>query len=91
MSFVRHEIQYIILSTPFSIRAVRPLEVDILFNNQPLSADRQYEVQCQAIGSRPPSIITWWMNGVALVAQPSKVSNNYNYYCRVPPIYLLHL
>lgn len=53
---------------------VRPLEVYILFNNQPLSADRQYEVQCQTTGSRPPSIITWWMNGVALVAQPSKVS-----------------
>lgn len=54
--------------------AVRPLEVNILFNNQPLSADRQYEVQCEAIGSRPPSIITWWMNNIALVALPSKVS-----------------
>lgn len=53
---------------------VRPLEVEILFNNQPLSADRQYEVECQAIGSRPPSVITWWMNGLALVAQPTKVN-----------------
>lgn len=52
---------------------VRPLHVEILFNNQPLSAERQYEIECQAIGSRPPSIITWWMNGVALVALPSKV------------------
>lgn len=52
---------------------MRPLEVEILFNNQPLSADRQYEVECQAIGSRPPSVITWWMNGMALVAQPTKV------------------
>ncbi|KAL7033601.1 hypothetical protein ACKWTF_007650 [Chironomus riparius] len=57
---------------------LRPLEVDILFNNQPLSADRQYEVQCQTTGSRPPSIITWWMNGVALVAQPSKTSPDGN-------------
>lgn len=53
---------------------VRPLEVEILFSNQPLSADRQYEVECQAIGSRPPSVITWWMDGIALVAQPTKVS-----------------
>lgn len=52
---------------------MRPLHVEILFNNQPLSADRQYEIECEAIGSRPPSVITWWMNGIALVAQPSKV------------------
>ncbi|CRK98676.1 CLUMA_CG011994, isoform A [Clunio marinus] len=57
---------------------VRPLEVEIMFNNQPLSADRQYEVECQAIGSRPPSVITWWMNGVALVAQPTKTSPDGN-------------
>lgn len=58
----------------FSDIPVRPLEVNILFSNQPLSADRQYEVECEAIGSRPPSIITWWMNNIALVALPSKVS-----------------
>lgn len=58
----------------FFFHSVRPLEVEILFNNQPLSADRQYEVECQAIGSRPPSVITWWMNGIALVAQPTKVN-----------------
>jgi hypothetical protein len=52
---------------------VRPLHVEVLFHNQPLSADRQYEIECQAIGSRPPSIITWWMNGVAQTALPSKV------------------
>lgn len=65
----------LILSLFFSLaHTVRPLEVNILFNNQPLSADRQYEVQCEAIGSRPPSVITWWMNNIALVALPSKVS-----------------
>ncbi|CAO1408851.1 unnamed protein product [Diamesa tonsa] len=53
---------------------LRPLEVEILFNNQPLSADRQYEVQCQTIGSRPPSVITWWMGGMAIVALPTKTS-----------------
>lgn len=42
---------------------VRPLVVEITFNNQPLSADRNYDIECQAIGSRPPAKITWWLNG----------------------------
>lgn len=40
--------------------------MEILFSNQPLSADRNYEVQCQAIGSRPPAKLTWWMGGMEL-------------------------
>lgn len=42
---------------------MRPLEVEILFANQPLSADRKYEIQCDAYGSRPAAKITWWMGG----------------------------
>lgn len=42
---------------------VRPLVVEITFNNQPLSADRNYDIECQAIGSRPPAKITWWLSG----------------------------
>lgn len=53
--------------------AVRPLSVDILFNNQPLSADRNYELECQAIGSRPPSKITWWLGGIELTGHTQKV------------------
>lgn len=45
---------------------MRPLSVDILLNNQPLSADRTYDIECQAIGSKPSAKITWWMNGVQL-------------------------
>jgi hypothetical protein len=57
------------------INLVRPLEVEIVFNNNmPLSADRKYEVQCEAIGSRPPSLLTWWMAGIPLLAQPAKVN-----------------
>lgn len=69
---------------------VRPLEVEILFNNQPLSADRQYEVECQAIGSRPPSVITWWMNEIALVAQPTKV-NGFLFLLHFPALFNLEI
>ena len=47
---------------------MRPLEVEISFNNQPMSADRKYEIECQAIGSRPPAKITWWMENMELLA-----------------------
>lgn len=52
---------------------MRPLSVDILLNNQPLSADRTYEIECQAIGSKPTAKITWWMNGVQLRSFREKV------------------
>uniref|UniRef100_A0A1B0GHI9 Ig-like domain-containing protein n=1 Tax=Lutzomyia longipalpis TaxID=7200 RepID=A0A1B0GHI9_LUTLO len=57
---------------------LRPLSVEILFGNQPLSADRRYEVQCQTVGSRPPGKITWWMSGVELKASNVKVSSDGN-------------
>ncbi|XP_068082823.1 nephrin-like [Anabrus simplex] len=39
---------------------LRPLDVRLLGENQPLSAGNQYEVACQAVGSRPPARINWW-------------------------------
>lgn len=54
---------------------VKPLSVDILLNNQPLSADRLYDIECQAIGSKPSARITWWMNGVQLRNFREKVCN----------------
>lgn len=45
---------------------VRPLSVEIIFSNQPLSADRGYDIECMAVGSRPASKITWWMGGIEL-------------------------
>lgn len=50
----------------YMINTVRPLTVEILFNNQPLSADRRYEIECQAIGSRPPAKISWWLGDIEL-------------------------
>lgn len=52
---------------------VRPLSVEILFNNQPLSSDRNYQIECEAVGSRPPAKITWWMGGIELTGHTQKV------------------
>lgn len=57
---------------------MRPLSVDILLNNQPLSADRTYDIECQAIGSKPSAKITWWMNGVQLRNFKEKVHTYVN-------------
>ncbi|XP_037942787.1 cell adhesion molecule 3-like [Teleopsis dalmanni] len=57
---------------------LRPLLVEISFNNQPMSADRKYEIECQAIGSRPPAKITWWMGNMELHAHSQKVSTDGN-------------
>ncbi|XP_031621517.1 synaptogenesis protein syg-2 [Contarinia nasturtii] len=57
---------------------LRPLTVDILLNNQPLSADRKYEIECQAIGSKPSAKITWSMNGIQLRSYSEKASDNGN-------------
>lgn len=60
---------------------VRPLSVELLFGVQPLSADRKYEIQCQAIGSRPPAKITWWMGGLELLGHTQKVKENIDFFC----------
>ncbi|KPJ17689.1 Titin [Papilio machaon] len=39
---------------------LRPLTVQILNKSQQLSADRSYEVECKATGSRPAAQVTWW-------------------------------
>lgn len=57
--------------------AVRPLSVEILFSNQPLSSDRNYQIECEAIGSRPPAKITWWMGGIELTGHTQKVRAYY--------------
>ncbi|KAH8248175.1 hypothetical protein KR038_003986 [Drosophila bunnanda] len=57
---------------------LRPLLVEISFNNQPMSADRKYEIECQAIGSRPPAKITWWMGNLELHGHSQKVSEDGN-------------
>ncbi|PZC81806.1 hypothetical protein B5X24_HaOG212020 [Helicoverpa armigera] len=42
---------------------LRPLSVQILNKRAQLSADRSYEVECRAVGSRPEAQVTWWKAG----------------------------
>lgn len=46
----------------FFLSLVRPLQVEILEREQPLSVGRETELACRAIGARPPAVITWWLN-----------------------------
>lgn len=50
----------------FFFVSVRPSTVQILSSNQPLSADRSYDITCQTSGSRPPARISWFLDGKEL-------------------------
>ncbi|CAG9563488.1 unnamed protein product [Danaus chrysippus] len=45
---------------------LRPLSVEILSIEQPLSVGRQAELWCKSIGARPPAVVTWWLDGKKL-------------------------
>lgn len=53
---------FIIISVSFLVFlfAVRPLWVKLQGENRPLSADNEYQLWCEVVGSRPAPIITWW-------------------------------
>ena len=38
-----------------------PVDVSITSLGEPLSANKEYVVECEAAGSRPDPIITWWL------------------------------
>lgn len=48
--------------------AVKPLGVEILSREQPLSVGRKSELWCKTMGARPPATITWWLGGKRLEA-----------------------
>lgn len=39
---------------------VRPLWVKLQGENRPLSADNEYQLWCEVVGSRPAPLISWW-------------------------------
>ncbi|ROT85661.1 putative hemicentin-1-like [Penaeus vannamei] len=39
---------------------LKPLSVQLLGPEEPLSADKDYDLVCDVRGSRPPPTITWW-------------------------------
>ncbi|KPJ15325.1 Hemicentin-1 [Papilio machaon] len=45
---------------------LRPLTVEILSREQPLSVGRKADLWCKSTGARPPATITWWLSGKKL-------------------------
>ncbi|BES90007.1 nephrosis 1, congenital, Finnish type (nephrin) [Nesidiocoris tenuis] len=71
------------ISTPASTRVtvdmlLKPMMVAIETQYQPLSADREYEIECVSAGSRPPAKITWWRDNRELTSSSYKVSDDGN-------------
>lgn len=46
--------------------AVPAEDVRFVGENKEMSAGHQYEIACQAKGSRPPANITWWKDAISL-------------------------
>lgn len=65
---------YYFLTGSHVMSAVKPLEVQVLSSKQPISAERTYEVQCQAVGSKPSANITWWKDNERLTNVTQSVS-----------------
>ena len=47
---------------------VKPLGVEIISRDQPLSVGRKSELWCKTMGARPPATITWWLGGKKIEA-----------------------
>lgn len=52
----------------FRLLSVGAEEIRFLGENKEMSAGHQYEIACQAKGSRPPANITWWKETILLRA-----------------------
>ncbi|XP_028025844.1 nephrin-like [Bombyx mandarina] len=48
---------------------LRPLLVEILAREQPLSVGQTAELTCRAVGARPPAMITWWLDSSQLAKE----------------------
>lgn len=43
-------------------------------DEQPLTANRSYDLICQSTGSRPQPALTWWKDGVRIENDPKSSS-----------------
>ncbi|CAG9563436.1 unnamed protein product [Danaus chrysippus] len=48
---------------------LRPLSVEILKREQPLSVGQETDITCKTVGARPPATITWWLGDIKLVGK----------------------
>ncbi|XP_064109770.1 LOW QUALITY PROTEIN: uncharacterized protein LOC135217712 [Macrobrachium nipponense] len=55
-----------------------PLWVRLLTNQDPLSANRAYDVVCQTAGARPPATITWMLDRKVLNTHEEKTTQEGN-------------
>ncbi|XP_046401611.1 B-cell receptor CD22-like [Ischnura elegans] len=53
---------------------LKPVAVHILTKEKHVSADKRYEVECKATGSRPEAVITWWKGS----RQIKRITKNYS-------------
>ncbi|KOB67707.1 Uncharacterized protein OBRU01_12954, partial [Operophtera brumata] len=53
-------------NTALCFVSVRPLSVEILTREQPLSVRQTAEVACRAVGARPPAVISWLLDNEKL-------------------------
>lgn len=55
-----------------------PVDVRIVADEQPLTAQRKYDLVCEAIGSRPHAKLTWWKNNSRLEKTKDSISSDGN-------------
>ena len=45
---------------------LKPIDVELSYNGSALSEGKEYKFTCHVYGSRPPSIVTWWVDNMWL-------------------------
>ncbi|CAG9563471.1 unnamed protein product [Danaus chrysippus] len=61
---------------------LRPLSVEILAREQPLSVGQETNIACKAVGARPPATITWWLGDKKMVVNTPQMGQVMTQYQR---------
>ena len=65
--------------------------VTILNKKEPISAGREYYLECKSSGSRPPATVTWWKNVKFQQQSTSKVGHFKNHFWVLRGLLILKL
>ena len=53
---------------------MRPLVTKLLWDGKPMTAEREYEIECRTAGAQPTAVVSWWINGdIRLKSQKNQV------------------